>query len=115
MSDHERIWLQHPDDEDESVGRLWCQDKVWPDTPEDGEPTEYVRADLCVEWKVRAEKAEAERDEAEEYANKANAALMETTARAEKAEAALKEQGQAKPVVEYTGHMNSLGEEWNEL
>jgi len=46
MSDHERIWLQHPDDADQYQGRLWCEDKVWPDEPEEGEPTEYVRADL---------------------------------------------------------------------
>jgi hypothetical protein len=47
MSDHERIWLQHPDDaEGQETGRMWCQDKVWPNDPEDGEPTEYVRADL---------------------------------------------------------------------
>jgi hypothetical protein len=49
MSDHERIWLQHPDDaEGQETGRMWCQDKVWPEHPEDHEPTEYVRADLYV-------------------------------------------------------------------
>jgi hypothetical protein len=46
MDDHERIWLQHPNEADEYEGRRWCEDKVWPDDPEDGEPTEYVRADL---------------------------------------------------------------------
>ncbi|RPH74027.1 hypothetical protein EHM76_04310 [bacterium] len=47
MSDHERIWLQNAIDAGhQEEGRLWCQDKVWPDDPEDGEPTEYVRADL---------------------------------------------------------------------
>ena len=47
MTDHERIWLQHPDDADgQETGRMWCQDKVWPEHPEDHEPTEYVRADL---------------------------------------------------------------------
>jgi hypothetical protein len=45
MTDHETIWLQHPDDAG-SEGRLWCQHKVWPEHPEDHEPTEYVRADL---------------------------------------------------------------------
>ena len=44
--DHERIWLQHPDDPGLSEGRCWCQDKVWPDGPDDGEPTEYIRRDL---------------------------------------------------------------------
>ena len=47
--------------------------------------------DIIMELLVRAEKAEAERDEAEEYASKANAALMETIARVNKAEAALTE------------------------
>lgn len=46
MSDHERIWLQAAVDADQSSGRMWCQDKVWPDDAEDSEPTEYVRADL---------------------------------------------------------------------
>lgn len=47
MSDHERIWLQASEDaKHQAEGRLWCQDKVWPDDPEDGDPTEYVRADL---------------------------------------------------------------------
>lgn len=47
-TDHERIWLQNAKDaEHQAEGRLWCQDKVWPDDPEDGEPTEYVRADLA--------------------------------------------------------------------
>jgi hypothetical protein len=45
MSDHERIWLQAADDAAE-YGRLWSQNKVWPDHPDDSEPTEYVRADL---------------------------------------------------------------------
>lgn len=45
--DHERIWLQSYEDT-EALGedRLWCEDKVWPNDPEDHEPTEYVRADL---------------------------------------------------------------------
>jgi hypothetical protein len=41
--DHERIWLQAEQDADPDMGRMWCQDKVWPD-PEnglEGEPTEY--------------------------------------------------------------------------
>lgn len=46
MGDHERIWLQAAIDADPSTGRMWCQDKVWPDDAEDSEPTEYVRADL---------------------------------------------------------------------
>ncbi len=45
--DHERIWLQNGMDAAESSeGRMWCQDKVWPDDESAGEPTEYVRADL---------------------------------------------------------------------
>ena len=48
MADHRRIWLQHPDDADDSMGRLWCKDKVWPDEPGDSEPTEYVRADITI-------------------------------------------------------------------
>jgi len=44
-------------------GRLWCQEKVWPDDPADGEPTEYVRADL-----VATARAEARREALEEAA-----------------------------------------------
>lgn len=46
--DHERIWLQA--DAGAGADRLWCQDKVWPDesdNPAEGEPTEYVRADIA--------------------------------------------------------------------
>jgi hypothetical protein len=46
-ADHERIWLQNAEDaREQDTGRMWCEDKVWPDDGEDGEPTEYVRADL---------------------------------------------------------------------
>jgi hypothetical protein len=46
-NDHERIWLQNAKDAlNQDTGRMWCEDKVWPDDAEDGEPTEYVRADL---------------------------------------------------------------------
>jgi hypothetical protein len=46
-ADHERIWLQNAKDAlNQDTGRMWCEDKVWPDDAEDGEPTEYVRADL---------------------------------------------------------------------
>ena len=49
MSDHERIWLAPKCCSDPGEGRQWCQDKVWPldDCPDDGEPTEYVRADIA--------------------------------------------------------------------
>jgi len=43
--DHEFIWLQNAEDAN-SDGRLWCEDKIWPDEPEEGEPTKYIRADL---------------------------------------------------------------------
>jgi hypothetical protein len=102
MSDHERIWLQNANDaKQHSEGRLWCEDKVWPDDPEDGEPTEYVRADIaaatierltrerdefrgklaetCGKWQaseIRAEaelaKAQQERDEERDAAGKAS-------------------------------------------
>lgn len=55
-ADHERIWLQNANDAHGCEGRLWCQDKVWPEDDEQGEPTEYVRADLFHE-------IERERDE----------------------------------------------------
>jgi hypothetical protein len=46
-TDHERIWLQNAEDaKHQDQGRLWCENKVWPVDPEEGEPTEYVRADL---------------------------------------------------------------------
>ncbi len=45
--DHPRIWLQNAADA-EAAGeeRRWCQDKAWPSHEFDGEPTEYVRADI---------------------------------------------------------------------
>ena len=47
--DHERIWLQNEKDGEASgEGRMWCEDKVWPETELCGEPTEYVRADLVI-------------------------------------------------------------------
>jgi hypothetical protein len=58
MSDPERIWLQNADDARAiGEGRLWCEDKVWPECPEQNEPTEYVRADLHA--KLERELAEA--------------------------------------------------------
>lgn len=45
-SDPERIWLQNAEDARAIGDRLWCADKVWPECPEQQEPTEYVRADL---------------------------------------------------------------------
>lgn len=58
--DHERIWLQNAEDADAwGDGRLWCPDKVWPDDSEDGEPTEYVRADLYETLEQRLARAEA--------------------------------------------------------
>jgi hypothetical protein len=45
--DPERIWLEPIGDPTKWVDeRTWCQDKVWPNSEEPGEPTEYVRADL---------------------------------------------------------------------
>lgn len=62
-ADHERIWLQNADDaKHQGEGRMWCQDKVWPDDGEDGEPTEYVRADLFAALRERL--AEVERENA---------------------------------------------------
>lgn len=65
MSDHERIWLQHPDSAaHQPEGRLWCQDKVWPHAEDEGdEPTEYVRADLCEALRQKLGETERERDE----------------------------------------------------
>lgn len=67
--DHERIWLQNAEDarlQDE--GRMWCQDKVWPDEDGDGEPTEYVRADLYAakDTALAEMRAELERQQDEE-------------------------------------------------
>lgn len=59
LSDHERIWLQNEDDaKNQCEGRLWCEDKVWPDDPEDGEPTEYIRADLHAAAEARVRELE---------------------------------------------------------
>lgn len=54
MANPNRIWLQ--DEEDALAigeGRSWCEDKVWPEVPEQNEPVAYVRADL-----VDADRAE---------------------------------------------------------
>ena len=59
-SDHERIWLQNAEDaKHQDEGRMWCEDKVWPDEPEEGEPTEYVRADLYASLAGRVTELEA--------------------------------------------------------
>jgi Arc/MetJ family transcription regulator len=43
----ERIWLQsYEDTQALDQDRLWCEDKVWPENPDDHEPTQYVRIDL---------------------------------------------------------------------
>ena len=46
-ADHERIWLEPRGWVDPSVGRQWCQDKVWPEEDCVEEPTEYIQADLA--------------------------------------------------------------------
>lgn len=57
LKDHERIWLQNAEDGKRSgEGRMWCADKIWPDHPEDGEPTEYVRADLHAALEAEVER-----------------------------------------------------------
>lgn len=62
--DPERIWLQNAEDASHNPdGREWAEDKIWPDDPEDGEPVEYIRADL-----VSAARAEARREALEEAA-----------------------------------------------
>ncbi|WP_269275971.1 hypothetical protein [Sinorhizobium psoraleae] len=67
MVDPERIWLQsHQDTTALGEDRLWCQDKVWPNGPEDHEPTEYVRADLYAA--LTRELSEARRNALEEAA-----------------------------------------------
>lgn len=46
MTDNpERIYLQHKDAIDPTIGRVWCADKDVFDT-EGHEPTEYARADV---------------------------------------------------------------------
>lgn len=61
MADHERIWLQNAEDAEHcNEARMWCQDKVWPADKEDGEPTEYVRADLLSTARTEARKAALE-------------------------------------------------------
>lgn len=58
--DYERIWLQNREDGEASgEGRLWCEDKVWPVDENDGEPTEYVRADLYARLVAENEKLRA--------------------------------------------------------
>jgi len=80
MSDHERIWLQAADDAAPDTGRVWCQDKVWPDGPEDTEPTEYVRADL-----LSQARAEGRREGMEEAAKIASAEHVKYSAKASRA------------------------------
>ncbi len=64
MSDHPRIWLQSAADAKlQDEGRMWCQDKVWPDDPYDGDPTEYVRADLYASLETRIARLTAAMEE----------------------------------------------------
>jgi hypothetical protein len=66
MSDPDRIWLQNAEDARAIGDRLWCADKVWPECPEQNEPTEYVRADLYA--KLERELADGRRNAFEEAA-----------------------------------------------
>lgn len=56
-TDHDRIYLEPLSNVDPHGGeRQWCQDNVWPDSPEcQGEGVEYIRADLIakrVRWEL---------------------------------------------------------------
>jgi len=88
MADHERIWLQHPDDAiHNDEGRLWCEDKIWPDDDEDGEPTEYVRADLLAEARAQIAAKDIELAELKGQWERLLANYASADARAEAAEA----------------------------
>lgn len=65
--DHERIWLQSAADANDTEGRMWCQDKVWPESVEDHEPTEYVRADLYAAKDTALAEMAAENEQRKEW------------------------------------------------
>ena len=79
-ADHERIWLQNAEDA-AAIGasREWSSAPVWPDDPEDSEPTEYVRADLVATARAEAMKAALEEAAAvfDVYASDQRAAIAE--------------------------------------
>lgn len=80
-ADHERIWLQNADDAAATgASREWCSAPVWPDDPVDGEPTEYVRADLLTTARAEARKAALE--EAVKLADERGAATTASAIRA---------------------------------
>ena len=57
-ADHREIWLQADDEDwiDPSVGRMWCEDKIWPDNEGEPEPVRYVRGDLYDELQAEVER-----------------------------------------------------------
>lgn len=61
VADHERIWLEPLAPQYGHDGRLWCQNKVWPQYEGEPEPTEYVRADLYAAAEARVTALEAEK------------------------------------------------------
>jgi len=50
----ERIYLQHKDAIDPTIGRQWCEHGDVFEGTEGHEPIEYVRADLVDTWESRA-------------------------------------------------------------
>lgn len=57
-ANHERIWLENPNQPFGHDGRQWCQDKVWPQFDGDLEPVEYIRADIAAAHTRAAVEAE---------------------------------------------------------
>ncbi|WP_315833958.1 hypothetical protein [Bradyrhizobium prioriisuperbiae] len=82
LSDPEHIWLQNDNDAiHQGYGRMWCENKVWPEDPEDGEPTKYVRADIAADTidalTARVKELEGDRDSWKLQFDSASAAASE--------------------------------------
>lgn len=66
----ERIWLQSAEDaKHQCEGRMWCEDKVWPENVDQHEPTEYVRADIAASLQEQVETLTKERDQLQKIAD----------------------------------------------
>lgn len=79
-ADHARIWLEpmSPDGRYGCEGRLWCQDKVWPDHEGQPEPTEYVRADLFAALAEERDRLREALAEAHKGLDRIHTALLST-------------------------------------
>lgn len=84
----ERIWLQSAEDaKHQCEGRMWCEDKVWPENADQHEPTEYVRADIAASLQEQVEALTRECERWEQHACTGDDVLARTRAKIEALEA----------------------------